>query len=47
MAGVLQLICVVDDEMYPRMKSNAAGEPSNYNFYYGKYNCISKKLITV
>ncbi|CAK5088254.1 unnamed protein product [Meloidogyne enterolobii] len=26
--GVLQVICIVDDEMAPRMKPNAAGEPS-------------------
>lgn len=35
MAGVLQVICVVDDEMYPRMKPNASGEPSTFAFHYG------------
>ena len=33
--GVLQVICVVDDEMAPRMKPNAAGEPSAFSFRYG------------
>ena len=35
--GVLQVICVVDDEMAPRMKPNAAGEPSVFTFRYGKF----------
>ncbi|KAH7716528.1 Protein STG-2 b [Aphelenchoides avenae] len=35
LTGVLQLICVVDDEMYPRMKPNASGEPSTFRFKYG------------
>lgn len=34
--AVLQVICVVDDEMVPRMKPNAAGEVSKYSFTYGK-----------
>ncbi|KAF7635525.1 hypothetical protein Mgra_00005067 [Meloidogyne graminicola] len=33
--GVLQVICIVDDEMAPRMKPNAAGEPSVFTFHYG------------
>ncbi|VDN56372.1 unnamed protein product [Dracunculus medinensis] len=33
--GVLQFVCVVDDEMAPRMKPNAAGEPSKFKFQYG------------
>ncbi|MFH4973626.1 hypothetical protein AB6A40_000335 [Gnathostoma spinigerum] len=33
--GVLQFVCVVDDELAPRMKPNAAGEPSKFTFRYG------------
>ncbi|KHN88696.1 Voltage-dependent calcium channel gamma-5 subunit [Toxocara canis] len=33
--GVLQFVCVVDDELAPRMKPNAAGEPSKFTFQYG------------
>uniref|UniRef100_A0A914CBS1 Uncharacterized protein n=1 Tax=Acrobeloides nanus TaxID=290746 RepID=A0A914CBS1_9BILA len=33
--SVLQFICIVDDEMHPRMKPNAAGEPSKFNYKYG------------
>uniref|UniRef100_A0A0M3JVN1 CLDND1 n=1 Tax=Anisakis simplex TaxID=6269 RepID=A0A0M3JVN1_ANISI len=33
--GVLQFVCVVDDELAPRMKPNAAGEPSKFGFEYG------------
>uniref|UniRef100_A0A914V025 Uncharacterized protein n=1 Tax=Plectus sambesii TaxID=2011161 RepID=A0A914V025_9BILA len=32
--AVLQFICVVDDEMTPRMKPNASGEQSKYSFEY-------------
>ncbi|VDM36995.1 unnamed protein product [Toxocara canis] len=32
--GVLQFVCVVDDELAPRMKPNAAGEPSKFTFQY-------------
>lgn len=35
--GVLQFVCVVDDEMAPRMKPNAAGEPSKFKFQYGEF----------
>ncbi|KAL3073187.1 hypothetical protein niasHT_035463 [Heterodera trifolii] len=35
LVGVLQVICIVDDEMAPRMKPNAAGEPSAFSFHYG------------
>lgn len=28
-------VCVVDDELAPRMKPNAAGEPSKFSFKYG------------
>uniref|UniRef100_A0A1I7Y6Z6 G_PROTEIN_RECEP_F1_2 domain-containing protein n=1 Tax=Steinernema glaseri TaxID=37863 RepID=A0A1I7Y6Z6_9BILA len=33
--AVLQFVCIVDDELSPRMKPNAAGEPSKFNFKYG------------
>uniref|UniRef100_A0A914Z3L4 Uncharacterized protein n=1 Tax=Panagrolaimus superbus TaxID=310955 RepID=A0A914Z3L4_9BILA len=33
--SVLQFVCVVDDEMAPRMKPNAAGEPSFFSYRYG------------
>ncbi|KAK0396935.1 hypothetical protein QR680_001917 [Steinernema hermaphroditum] len=33
--AVLQFVCIVDDELSPRMKPNAAGEPSKFNFRYG------------
>uniref|UniRef100_A0A7E4W5R7 Claudin n=1 Tax=Panagrellus redivivus TaxID=6233 RepID=A0A7E4W5R7_PANRE len=33
--AILQFVCVVDDEMAPRMKLNAAGEPSLFAFCYG------------
>lgn len=36
MAGVLQVICVVDDEMHPRKKKNINDETKKYDFYYGK-----------
>lgn len=35
-AAVLQLIAAVDDEMAPRMKPNAAGDPSPFSYYYCK-----------
>uniref|UniRef100_A0A914GQ88 Uncharacterized protein n=1 Tax=Globodera rostochiensis TaxID=31243 RepID=A0A914GQ88_GLORO len=35
LVGVLQVICIVDDEMAARMKPNAAGEPSAFSFHYG------------
>nr|CDQ00559.1 BMA-STG-2, isoform d [Brugia malayi] len=35
LVGVLQFVCVVDDELAPRMKPNAAGEPSKFSFVYG------------
>jgi hypothetical protein len=38
--GVLQVICVVDDEMYPRMKKYAEADPAGvdprYDYYYGR-----------
>lgn len=40
LVGILQIICIVDDEMYPRMKPNTAGEPSGFNFHYGNLNKI-------
>lgn len=30
------VVCVVDDELAPRMKPNPAGEPSQFSYYYGK-----------
>lgn len=42
--GILQIICIVDDEMYPRMKPNTAGEPSGFTFYYGT---LGLKLINI
>ncbi|TMS36537.1 hypothetical protein L596_003680 [Steinernema carpocapsae] len=33
--AVLQFVCIVDDELSPRMKPNAAGEPSKFSFRYG------------
>ncbi|GMT36026.1 hypothetical protein PFISCL1PPCAC_27323, partial [Pristionchus fissidentatus] len=33
--AVLMFVCVVDDELAPRMKPNAAGEPSKFSFKYG------------
>uniref|UniRef100_A0A915DAU5 Uncharacterized protein n=1 Tax=Ditylenchus dipsaci TaxID=166011 RepID=A0A915DAU5_9BILA len=35
LVGILQFICIVDDEMYPRMKPTAGGEPSAFSFRYG------------
>uniref|UniRef100_A0A915PSK2 Uncharacterized protein n=1 Tax=Setaria digitata TaxID=48799 RepID=A0A915PSK2_9BILA len=35
LVGVLQFVCIVDDELAPRMKPNAAGEPSKFSFVYG------------
>lgn len=35
LVGVLQFVCIVDDELAPRMKPNAAGEPSEFSFVYG------------
>lgn len=42
--GLLQIICIVDDEMYPRMKSNTAGEPSGFSFHYGLFKFKFKKV---
>ncbi|KAI6213678.1 hypothetical protein M3Y94_00179300 [Aphelenchoides besseyi] len=36
--AVLQVICAVDDEMYPRMKPLASGDLSPFNFHYDKYD---------
>uniref|UniRef100_A0A8R1HTZ1 Uncharacterized protein n=1 Tax=Caenorhabditis japonica TaxID=281687 RepID=A0A8R1HTZ1_CAEJA len=33
--AVLMVVCVVDDELAPRMKPNAAGEPSKFSYVYG------------
>lgn len=33
--AVMQYVCVVDDEMAPRMKPTPEGEDSPYKFYYG------------
>lgn len=33
--AVMQVICVVDDEMTPRMKKTADGEDSKYKYQYG------------
>ncbi|CAI4225666.1 unnamed protein product [Auanema sp. JU1783] len=33
--AVLMVVCVVDDELAPRMKPNAAGEPSQFSYKYG------------
>ncbi|ULT83928.1 hypothetical protein L3Y34_012906 [Caenorhabditis briggsae] len=33
--AVLMVVCVVDDELAPRMKPNAAGEPSKFSYTYG------------
>ncbi|KAI1726019.1 voltage-dependent calcium channel gamma-7 subunit [Ditylenchus destructor] len=41
--GMLQMICIVDDEMYPRMKPNSAGEPSVFSFKYG-YSLMAAAL---
>ncbi|VDK76644.1 unnamed protein product [Litomosoides sigmodontis] len=35
LVGALQFVCIVDDELAPRMKPNAAGEPSKFSFVYG------------
>lgn len=32
--SVLQYVSIVDDEMQPRMKPNAAGEPSSFTYHY-------------
>ncbi|VDL80467.1 unnamed protein product [Nippostrongylus brasiliensis] len=29
------VVCVVDDELAPRMKPNSAGEPSKFSYIYG------------
>ncbi|CAJ0609642.1 unnamed protein product [Cylicocyclus nassatus] len=33
--AVLMVVCVVDDELAPRMKPNSAGEPSKFSYIYG------------
>ncbi|KAE9414154.1 hypothetical protein Angca_001177 [Angiostrongylus cantonensis] len=33
--AVLMVVCVVDDELAPRMKPNSAGEPSKFSYVYG------------
>ncbi|KFD57774.1 hypothetical protein M514_01444 [Trichuris suis] len=33
--GLMQFICVVDDEMNTRLKPTSEGEPSKYKSYYG------------
>ncbi|VDP02416.1 unnamed protein product [Heligmosomoides polygyrus] len=33
--AVLMVVCVVDDELAPRMKPNSAGEPSKFSYLYG------------
>ncbi|VDM54846.1 unnamed protein product [Angiostrongylus costaricensis] len=33
--AVLMVVCVVDDELAPRMKQNSAGEPSKFSYVYG------------
>ncbi|KAI3418792.1 hypothetical protein GPALN_007894 [Globodera pallida] len=40
LVGVLQVICIVDDEMAARMKPNAAGEPSAFSFHYVEFRLI-------
>ncbi|CAD5224612.1 unnamed protein product [Bursaphelenchus okinawaensis] len=35
-AALLQVIAAVDDEMTPRMKPNAAGDPSHFTYTYSK-----------
>ncbi|CDW53387.1 hypothetical protein TTRE_0000165101 [Trichuris trichiura] len=35
--GLMQFICVVDDEMNTRLKPTTEGEPSKYKSYYGNY----------
>ncbi|EYB82237.1 hypothetical protein Y032_0364g3570 [Ancylostoma ceylanicum] len=32
--AVLMVVCVVDDELAPRMKPNSAGEPSKFSYLY-------------
>ena len=32
----MQVICVIDDEMTPRLKSTSEGEPSQFDYHYGK-----------
>lgn len=34
--AVLMLVCVVDDELSPRMKMSSSGEATKYSFVYGK-----------
>ncbi|CAK5086992.1 unnamed protein product [Meloidogyne enterolobii] len=43
--GVLQVICIVDDEMAPRMKPNAAGEPSVTAFFLRHQTPTDKSLV--
>ncbi|CAJ0583881.1 unnamed protein product, partial [Mesorhabditis spiculigera] len=33
--AVLMFVCIVDDELSPRMKANSSGEPSKFSFRYG------------
>uniref|UniRef100_A0A915AYL7 Uncharacterized protein n=1 Tax=Parascaris univalens TaxID=6257 RepID=A0A915AYL7_PARUN len=42
--GVLQFVCVVDDELAPRMKPNAAGEPSKFTFHYVRRAEVEKAM---
>lgn len=32
---MLQFVSIVDDEMQPRMRPNAAGDPSTFKYSYG------------
>ncbi|VDM98493.1 unnamed protein product [Thelazia callipaeda] len=46
LVGVLQFVCVVDDELAPRMKPNAAGEPSKfrYSFFFTSLSFLPLQL---
>lgn len=39
--AVMQYICVVDDEMAPKMKQTPEGESSKYRFDYGKCESVN------
>lgn len=38
--AVMQYICVVDDEMAPKMKNTPEGDTSKYKSFYGTYALI-------
>uniref|UniRef100_A0A1I7X8H6 Uncharacterized protein n=1 Tax=Heterorhabditis bacteriophora TaxID=37862 RepID=A0A1I7X8H6_HETBA len=42
--AVLMVVCVVDDELAPRMRLNAAGEPSKFGYIYVRHAQLDKEL---